>query len=54
MNRVYQEGTDNEITGQQIKEQLFGTINAISNKGFKEVKDMFLSDNALDYAKASK
>lgn len=54
MNRVYQEGTNNEITGQQIKEQLFGTINAISNKGFKEVKDMFLSDNALDYAKASK
>lgn len=54
MNRVYQEGTDNEITGQQIKEQLFGTINAISNKGFKEVKDMFLSDNTLDYAKASK
>lgn len=54
MNRVYQEGTDNEITGQQIKEQLFGTINAISNKGFKEVKDMFLSDNALDYTKASK
>ncbi|WP_281537398.1 hypothetical protein, partial [Romboutsia timonensis] len=54
MNRVYQEGTNNEITGQQIKEQLFGTINAISNKGFKEVKDMFLSDNTLDYAKASK
>lgn len=54
MNRVYQEGTDNEITGQQIKEQLFGTINAISNKGFKEVKDMFLSDNTLDYTKASK
>lgn len=54
MNRVYQEGTDNEITGQQIKEQLFGTINAISNKGFKEVKDMFLSNNTLDYVKASK
>lgn len=54
MNRVYQEGTSNEITGQQIKEQLFGTINAISNKGFKEVKDMFLSDNTLDYTKASK
>lgn len=54
MDRVYQEGTNNEITGQQIKEQLFGTINAISNKGFKEVKDMFLSDNTLDYAKASK
>ena len=54
MDRVYQEGTNNEITGQQIKEQLFGTINAISNKGFKEVEDMFLSDNTLDYAKASK
>lgn len=54
MNRVYQEGTNNEITGQQIKEQLFSTINAISNKGFKEVKDMFLSDNTLDYTKASK
>lgn len=54
MDRVYQEGTNNEITGQQIKEQLFGTINAISNKGFKEVEDMFLSDNTLDYAKTSK
>lgn len=56
MDRVYQEGTGNDITGQQIKEQLFGTINAISNKGFKEVKYMFLDPdtNTIDYTKASK
>lgn len=56
MDRVYQEGTGNDITGQQIKEQLFGTINAISNKGFKEVKQMFLDPetNTIDYTKASK
>lgn len=55
MDRVYQEGTDNQITGNEIKDQLFGTINAISNKGYAEVKQMFLNDeNQLDYEKTSK
>lgn len=54
LDRVYQEGTPNEKTGQQIMEQLFGTINAISNNGIKQVTSVYLTtDGELDLAKTS-
>jgi len=46
MDRVYGEGkpVEQQRTGKQLKEQLFGTINALSNKGAREVQEMFLTD----------
>lgn len=55
MDRTYGEGkpVEEQRTGQQLKEQLFGTINAISNKGAFEVKQMFLTNEAIDWSKTS-
>ena len=55
LDRVYKQGTSQQITGHKIKEQLFGTINAIAKKGFREVEKMFLDkDGNLDIEKTSK
>lgn len=55
MDRVYGEGKpiEQQRTGQQLKEQLFGTINALSNKGAREVQEMFLTDGQIDWSKTS-
>lgn len=55
MDRTYGEGkpVEEQRTGQQLKDQLFGTINAISNKGAFEVQQMFLTDGAIDWSKTS-
>lgn len=55
MDRVYGEGkpVEQQRTGQQLKEQLFGTINALSNKGAREVQEMFLTDGQIDWSKTS-
>lgn len=54
-DRVYQEGTPNAITGTQIKDQLFSTINAISNKGIERTKKLYLDeDGKLDIKKLSR
>jgi hypothetical protein len=54
LDRVYQQGTPNEKTGEQIMKNLFGTINAISNKGIQEVAQLYLSpDGKLDLEKTS-
>lgn len=55
MDRVYGEGKpeDMQRTGQQLKNQLFGTINAISNKGAAQMREMFLTDGELDWSKTS-
>lgn len=54
-DRLYGEDKpiEQQRTGEQIKEQLFGTINAISNKGASEVREMFLTDGNLDWGKTS-
>lgn len=56
MDRVYGDESNVEIqrTGQQLKEQLFGTINALSNKGMQSVRSEFMSDGQLDLNKTSK
>lgn len=55
LDRVYQQGTPNEKTGAQIMEDLFGTINAISNKGIVEVTNIYLNDKGeVDLEKTSK
>lgn len=55
MDRVYGENKGQKITGREVKERLFGTINAISDIGFATVRDMFLDENGnLDYEKTSK
>ena len=55
MDRVYGEGKpeDMQRTGEQLKNQLFGTINAISNKGAAQMREMFLTDGELDWSKTS-
>ena len=55
MDRIYGEGKpiEQQRTGQQLKEQLFGTINALSNKGAREVQEMFLTDGQIDWSKTS-
>ena len=55
MDRVYGEGKPEGMqrTGQQLKNQLFGTINAISNKGAAQMREMFLTDGELDWSKTS-
>ena len=55
MDRVYGEGKPEGMqrTGQQLKNQLFGTINAISNKGAEQMREMFLTDGELDWSKTS-
>ena len=55
MDRIYGEGkpVEEQRTGQQLRDQLFGTINAISNKGAFEVQQMFLTDGAIDWSKTS-
>ena len=55
MDRVYGEGKPEGMqrTGQQLKNQLFGTINAISNKGAAQMREMFLTDGQLDWSKTS-
>ena len=55
IDRTYGEGkpVEEQRTGQQLKDQLFGTINAISNKGAFEVQQMFLTDGAIDWSKTS-
>ena len=54
-DRIYGEGkpVEEQRTGQQLRDQLFGTINAISNKGAFEVQQMFLTDGAIDWSKTS-
>ena len=54
-SRVYGENKPEEQrrTGEQIKEQLFGTINAISNKGARQVQEQFLTDGQIDWTKTS-
>lgn len=56
MDRTYGNEADAESqrTGQQLKEQLFGTINALSNKGMQSVRNEFMSDGQLDLDKTSK
>ena len=55
MDRVYGENKGKPITGEDIKHRLFGTMNAISNLGFSEVRNMFVGENGeLDYRKTSK
>ena len=55
MDRVYgdENNPESQRTGQQLKDQLFGTINAISNKGMQKVRDMFMTDGELDFEKTS-
>lgn len=55
MDRVYGEGKPEGMqrTGQQLKNQLFGTINVISNKGAAQMREMFLTDGQLDWSKTS-
>ena len=55
LDRVYGEGKPKEQqrTGEQLRDQLFGTINAISNKGALEVQEMFLTDGEIDWSKTS-
>ena len=53
-DRVYGENKGKHVTGKQIKNQLFGTINAISNRGFAQVKEIFLDeDGNVDFEKTS-
>lgn len=54
-DRIYGEGkpVEQQRTGEQLKEQLFGTINALSNKGAAEVQEMFLTGGVLDWGKVS-
>lgn len=56
MDRVYgnESNVEAQRTGQQLKEQLFGTINALSNKGMQSVRSEFMSDGQLDLDKTSK
>ncbi len=55
MDRVYGTNKGLHLTGKQIAERLFGTINAISNLGFKKVLEEFTNEHGeLDYAKTSK
>lgn len=55
LDRVYQQGTENEVTGEEIKNRMFGAINAISNKGTLKVRNIFLNpDGTLDWEKTSK
>lgn len=53
LDRVYQEGTENQKTGREIMQHLFGTINAISNHGIEEVKNIYLTNGELDLEKTS-
>lgn len=53
LDRVYQEGTENQKTGHEIMQHLFGTINAISNHGIEEVKNVYLTNGELDLEKTS-
>lgn len=54
-SRIYGEDKSEEQrrTGEQIKDQLFGTINAISNKGARQVQEQFLTDGQIDWTKTS-
>ena len=53
--RVYGEDkpAEQRRTGEQIKDQLFGTINTISNKGARQVQEQFLTDGQIDWTKTS-
>lgn len=56
MDRTYgnENNPESQRTGEQLKEQLFGTINALSNKGMQSVRNEFMTDGELDLDKTSK
>lgn len=51
-DRLYGNG-EKKISGARLKQNLFGTINAISNKGIQQVINEYTTDGKLDLKKTS-
>lgn len=53
LERIYGEGKDTQYTGRQIKNNLFGTMNALSNLGADRLKEQLFKDDEIDVNKLS-